>query len=263
MVSMRISSAAKNNWVNRLDLMSDLIEKAAEKKYAQQSDWRENLLRFYKVARRRMLSFVLAVFSIYLLVFYTPFVWRMANPLLISQKPQKADAIVVFAGGVGESGRAGQGYEERVSRAVELYEKGYADKMIFSSGYIYFLEEASVMKAVAVSLKVPESAIILEDKAKSTYENVIFTKKILDKENWDDILLVSSPYHMRRALLVFNKIGKNIKVTCAPVPDSLFYAHPDRDSRGRKIWKRISLQQIKGIIHEYLGILYYWRKGWI
>jgi len=68
---------------------------------------------------------------------------------------------------------------------------------------------------------------------------------------------------MRRVSLVFNKIARDIRVTFNPVYDSLYYAHPDRDLHGRKIWKRISLQQIKGIIHEYLGILYYWWKGWI
>ncbi|MBL7196525.1 MAG: YdcF family protein [Candidatus Omnitrophica bacterium] len=258
----RIEVAKKNSWDGRISEMSTLIEGAIYKKEHLSFDWRDNFVKLFKRVKRKTFKIALLAGCLYLLIFYSPFVWFLAEPLRISQEPKKADAIVVFAGGVGESGKAGQGYEERVSRAVELYKEGYADKIIFSSGYIYFLEEASVMKAVAISLKVPESAIILEDQAKSTYENVIFTKEIIDKQNWKDILLVSSPYHMRRVSLVFNKIGKNIKVTCTPVPDSLFYAHPDRDSHGRIIWKRINLEQIKGIIHEYLGIVYYWWKGY-
>jgi uncharacterized SAM-binding protein YcdF (DUF218 family) len=119
------------------------------------------------------------------------------------------------------------------------------------------------MKALAVSLNVPESAIILEDRAKNTYENVKFSKEILDKQKWNKILLVSSPYNMRRVSLVLNKIAKNIELACTPLPKSLFYSHPDKDIYGRRIWKQINLQQIKGIFHEYLGILYYWFKGYI
>jgi len=262
-VDRRISSAKGNSWQVRVQEMSGLIEDVIDKKSRTPLNWRESFLRVFKVTRRKALSVVSILLSSYLLIFYTPFVWFLAEPLKISQNPEKADCIVVFAGGVGESGRVGQGYEERVGYAVELYQKGYAGQMIFSSGYKYFLEEASVMKAVAISLKMPENAIILEDKAMNTYENVRFTKEILDNRKMNSILLVSSPYHMRRVSLVFNKIARDIRVTFNPVYDSLYYAHPDRDLHGRKIWKRISLQQIKGIIHEYLGILYYWWKGWI
>lgn len=119
------------------------------------------------------------------------------------------------------------------------------------------------MKSLAISLGIPEKAIILEDKAKNTYENVKFIKEIIQREKMSDILLVSSPYNMRRASLVFNKIAKDMRVIYTPVPNSRFYAHPGRDKNGRIIWKRASMWQIKGIIHEYLGIIYYFWKGWI
>jgi len=98
--------------------------------------------------------------------------------------------IVVLAGGVGESGKAGQGYEERVGYAVELYKKGYAPRMIFSSGYSYFYNETLLMKALAIELGVPKSDIILEGKAKNTYENVVFTDEILSKEKWNKRLYI-------------------------------------------------------------------------
>jgi uncharacterized SAM-binding protein YcdF (DUF218 family) len=190
-------------------------------------------------------------------------VWFLAEPLKISQSPQKADAIVVFAGGVGESGKAGQGYEERVQYAVDLYKRGFAKYLIFSSGYTYIFKEPMIMQSLAVSLGVPEAAVILEEKATNTYENVKFTRDILMQKGWRKILLVSSPYHMHRVSLVAQKIAREIKVTYTPILNSLFYSHPDKDSRGRRIWKQINLQQIKGIFHEYLGILYYWWKGYI
>ena len=60
----------------------------------------------------------------FLLTFYTPLAWWIAEPLRIIEQPQPADAIVVFAGGVGESGKAGGGVQERVGRAVAAVSGG-------------------------------------------------------------------------------------------------------------------------------------------
>jgi len=159
---------------------------------------------------------------------------------------------VVFAGGVGESGKP-IGFQERVTQAVDLYRAGYAPKLIFSSGYVFTLREAEVMKAVAIDNGVPAEAILLEEAAKNTYDNVRLTKQMLDRNGWNRILLVSSPYHMRRAMLTWRKLAPGIVVVPAPVPQSQFYTH----ERGA------SLEQIRGILHEYLALADYWRRGWI
>lgn len=262
LVNLRKASARRNSWTARVEKMSNLIEDALEKKAERPLDWKERFLKFYKVTKRKVLSAAIAVLSAYLILFYTPLVWFVAHPLKISQVPEKADCIVVFAGGVGESGKAGQGYEERVQHAVELYNKGYAQYMIFSSGYMYAFKEPLVMKALALFLGVPEKAIIIEDKATNTFQNVKFVKEILEQHTLDEIILVSSLYHMRRASLVFNKIAPETKIIYSPVPHGRFYRHGiGRD--GRRKLKQISWRQIKGIVHEYLGIVYYWRKGYI
>jgi uncharacterized SAM-binding protein YcdF (DUF218 family) len=188
-----------------------------------------------------------------LLIFCTPAVWFLAEPLKISDQPQKADAIVVFAGGTGESGKQGQGYEERVGYAVQLYKEGYAKNIVFSSGYSYAIKEVDIMKALAVSMGVPAIAIILEDRSGYTYEFVRNTNDIVRRNGWKKILLVSSPYHMRRASLVYDKLGGGIDVIYTPIRDSKFYRHGFGASP----------RQINGILHEYAGIVYYLIRGYI
>lgn len=255
----RAESARKNNWSERIEDMSSLIEAAIKKnKSASYSNWQEKFLLFYKGARTNTIRIFTAFLMSWLLVFYTPIVWYLAEPLKISNLPEKADAIVVLAGGVGESGKAKQGYEERVKYAVELYKKKYAGHLVFSSGYTQFFQETLLMKALAVALGVPQEAIVLEDKASNTYENIKFTKNILDKEEWKKVLLVSSPYHMRRVSMVINKIANDIKVSYLPLPQSSFY----RQEKG--VFKqKINYDQIRGIFHEYAGIVYYYFKGYI
>lgn len=257
---LRISAARNNNWGSKIERMSSLMEDAVKEKEARPIDWQSNIMSLYRISRDRLIRVIGIAAILYLIVFYTPLMWLLAEPLKISDPAVKAQAIVVFAGGVGESGRAGQGYEERVKYAAELYNKGYAGRIIFSSGYNYAFKEPVVMKALAMSLGVPKDAIILEERARNTEENVRFSSEIVRSNGWRSILLVSSPYHMRRAELVFRKVGGDIEVRYLPVRENRFYSRP---ARGPFISRKINLEQVLGIAHEYLGIVYYWFKGYI
>jgi len=258
----RISSAKKNSWNTRIEQMSELVEKAVEKESWRSLNWNVRLKNFYKASRSRALHITAAVFTAYFLVFYTPLLWFLAAPLKISEPPQKADAIVVFAGGAGESGRPGQGYEERVQYAVQLYKEGFAPKIIFSSGYTLIYKEPLLMEALAISQGVPKNAIVLEEESISTYDNVKFVKDILDKERWSNILLISSPYHMRRVSMVMKKVAPEIKAVYAPIPRSTFYGVDLREKK-KGFFKRVRAWQIKGVIHEYLAIIYYYFRGYL
>src|SRR4029077_6551593 len=107
--------------------------------------------------RRHIAQVVLGVVATYLVVFQTSLLWWAAAPLKMTAAPQKADVIVVFAGGVGESANAGGGYQERLRQAVDLYRAGDAPVVIFSSGFVYSFHEAEVMRALAVDQGVPAS----------------------------------------------------------------------------------------------------------
>ena len=253
--SRRIEVAKANSWDARITQMSALIERALESQPFQTGQgWQEVLTRAYRTARHRLAKTALVLGLVYAVVFYSPLIWWVAEPLRVSETPRSADAIVVFAGGVGESGQAGQGHEERVKQAVELYQAGFAPSLIFSSGYVRVFREAEVMKALAVSLGVPPDRILLEEQATNTHENVQFTTRLLQERDWSSALLVSSPYHMRRALWTFAHAAPEITVIPVPVTTSRFYARRPGGVR---------VQQIQGILHEYLAILDYWWRGWL
>ena len=249
----RIDAARENSWESRIASMWKLVEGALAEQEAVGRRWDERLRWLYGAARRRMATAAAIVVTTYLLFFQTPLVWWLAEPLRMSAPVSHADAIVVFAGGVGESGAAGGGYQERVKQAVALYHQGTARWLIFSSGFVYAFQEAQIMKELAVANGVPPSAIILETRAANTYENVVFVRRILDARNWRRVALVSSPYHMRRATLTAKRVAPEIAVIPAPAAGSQFYAHHHG----------ASLDQILGILHEYVAIVVYWWRGWI
>ncbi len=252
-VQRRIDVAQSNSWERRIAAMTTLIDEAIEEREAASQRWEQALRRIYRRTRAHVVEIVLAVIAAYLLIFQTNLMWRVAEPLRISAAPAQADAIVVFLGGVGETGKAGGGAPERLNEAVTLYRGGYAKYLVLSSGYVYSFKEAEAMRDLAVAQGVPAGSIVLEERATNTYQNVMFVNDILKDHHWRSILLVSSPYHMRRATMVWHKLAPEISVTPTPPPRSQFYAH---ESRGA------SIDQVRGILYEYIAILGYWKNGW-
>lgn len=249
----RIAVARSNGWDRRIEAMWALIDDAVLRRDAGGKGWQERLKRLYDGARRRTTEAVLGIVLAYLLIFQTPLLWWAADPLRMSATPEVADAVVVFAGGVGESGKAQGGYLERLKQAVDLYKAGYANSLIFSSGYVFSFKEAEVMRALAVDQGVPADRIVLEERATNTYENVTFTSQILRDRQWRRILLVSSPYHMRRATMVWHKVAPDVTVIPAPPFSSQFYEHG----------MGASLEQVRGIAWEYAAVVSYWWRGWL
>ena len=253
-IEKRIKAAMANTWEARIKEMNAVIEgKIAEKEKYSEKTWKETLTRVYRTSKKNFIKVAAAALIIYVAVFYSPIIWFIAEPLKISQAPGKADAVVVFGGGVGEGGSPGKSTMERARFSVELYKKGYADKIVYSSGYTYRYNDAENMKLFALSMGVPGKDIMLEQKSGSAYQNVKFTSEILRRLEYRKILLISSPYNMRRAALVFGHIASDIDVVYTPVPAPQFYYHR----------RPVKVEQIRAIMHEYMGIVYYFIKGYI
>ena len=252
-IERRIQVAQSNSWERRITAMGTLIEQAIARRAATDQRWDQALRRIYRRTRAHVAEIVVALAVIYGVVFYTNLVWRAAEPLRMSAPPAHADAIVVLAGGVGETGKAGGGSTERLNEAIELYRAGYAPYLVLSSGYVYSFKEAEEMRDRAIAQGVPAASIALELRSTNTYQNVTFVDEILRDHKWRSILLVSSPYHMRRATMVWHKLAPDIAVTATPPPRSQFYDH----ARGA------TFEQVRGILYEYLAILGYWKNGWV
>jgi len=250
-LARRMEVAESNSWERRIEKMSTLIESELEAKTSRTAGWEDRIRRLYGAAKAGPAKVAVAVLIVYLLIFQSNLVWLLASPLRITEPARTADAIVVFAAGVGETGTVGGGQQERISKAIELYNSGVAPRIIISSGYVFTRHEAADMKAVAESSGVPADAVLLEERATDTYQNVTFTRDILNQHGWKRIALVSSPYHMRRALMTWHKVAPEVEVVATPPEVSLFYSH----RRGA------SLAQIRGLMQEYVAIAYYWWTG--
>ena len=136
--------------------------------------------------------------------------------LYYKDEMKPADVIVVLAGEE----------TERVEHGVKLFKDGWArkDRIILAGGpLVWKYTWASLMKEHAIFLGVPKNAILLEDRSRTTEEDVMFTKKIFDKYGYKSCILVTSPYHSRRATKIFREImGDKIMVISSPAEKSWF-----------------------------------------
>jgi uncharacterized SAM-binding protein YcdF (DUF218 family) len=132
---------------------------------------------------------------------------------------EKADLIFVF-GGRGK----------RAEKAIELYQAGYSDKILFSGGWPSYLKtsaksEVEKYAATAVKKGVPKENLILETQSINTPENVVNSIKTLKKKKFlpKKIILVNISYQTRRAYLTFKTNADwNPKLIRAPFESEKF-----------------------------------------
>lgn len=197
---------------------------------------------------RRLTVVLLSLCSLLLLLFLvTPFALQAAGDFLrVQDKLAKADAIIVLAGD--DNG-------ERVNQGVKLFKAGYADKILMSGGPLAWrLTAAEWMKKQAVAEGIPPPAIIVQDRSRSTIDDARFSLPLAAAQGWRSVILVTSPYHTRRAGNVFRKVfgDQHIKVIVQPAEPSAFSF--DRwwtryEDRGAVVW-------------EYVSFVLYFFKGY-
>lgn len=96
----------------------------------------------------------------------------------------------------------------RLPKALELYEQGRANKILFSGGVKWngsIDPEAIALKKEAMAKGVPEKDLLIEDRSLHTLENVLASLLVLNRVfhlyNVKRLLVVTSSYHMKRLYL--------------------------------------------------------------
>ncbi|MDP2767845.1 MAG: YdcF family protein [Candidatus Methanoperedens sp.] len=169
----------------------------------------------------------------------------MASFLIVETNLQHSDVIIILGGD-----------KERVQYGVKLYMANYSDKIIVTGGMLNIphinTTWAELEKEEAIDMGVPQDDIFLVDNSNTTYEDAQFSREIMLQNNFSSAIVVSSPYHMRRAAWIFGKVFKDdsIKLFYSPVDNSWF--KPDKWwTDGRKMHV---------IMDEYAKFVYYLLK---
>jgi len=141
-----------------------------------------------------------------------------AKPRTYSAKdvPPRRVAIV-FGAGLWRDGSPTPVLQDRVRTAANLYFDGKVEKLLMSGDNRYVdYNEPESMRQFALSLGVPDEAIVLDYAGRRTYDTCYRARDIFEV---DSVILVTQGFHLPRALFLCNQLG----VDSIGVPADLQY----------------------------------------
>ena len=133
-----------------------------------------------------------------------------------------ADAIIVL-GAAAYDAKPSPVFEERIRHGIDLYKRGLAPTLIFTGGYGGVgarFSESQVARRYALRQGVPEKAILIESLSRNTHDNLRQASLLMQQHQLHDVIVVSDPLHMARALRISKELG--IRAVGSPTPTSRF-----------------------------------------
>jgi uncharacterized SAM-binding protein YcdF (DUF218 family) len=172
------------------------------------------------------------------------------------------DGIVVLGGAIAPEISLARGAvalneaAERITVTAELARRYPTARIIFSGGSNAVMFDAPVEAPVAVkefeALGIAHERITAEEQSRNTIENAVFSRLVADPKPGERWLLVTSAYHMPRAIAAFRAAG--FPVEACPV---------DWRTRGPiDAWAPFAsltegLARTDAAVHEWIGLLAY------
>jgi uncharacterized SAM-binding protein YcdF (DUF218 family) len=156
-------------------------------------------------------GFKLILAAVLLLLSWSLLAWWLAERLIVQRPLDKADAIVVLGGSAT--------YIERTQKAAQLFQEKISDRIILTndglqSGWsqseqrnLYFIELAR-RELIAQGVP-PENIEELSPVVSGTKDEAILVGEETRKRGWRRVLIVTSGYHSRRSLWLFDLYGKS------------------------------------------------------
>lgn len=195
--------------------------------------------------------------------------WWEPKPVGVDALAASYDIGIVLGGYSNLFTLEGGGYynfNERGNRlvnALELYHEGKIKKILLTGGSGSLLHpeiaEAIAVKSYLLRMDIPEDDIILEERSRNTWENALFTKRIVVEKFPDaSCLLITSAWHMPRSKGCFAKAG----LECTPFPVD-FLSERNRWSPDFLLFPdKLCLYRWELIIKEWFGFIAYKIRGY-
>ena len=163
-----------------------------------------------------------------------------AGRMLVIDQPRTSDVILVLAGET----------EHRPARALQLLGEGYTRKIVLNvpaEGQVYEFSLLQLARRYVEDLPQKASISICPIEGLSTKDEVREAEQCLAREGAKSVLIVTSDFHTRRALHIFQKEIPGISFSVAAVQDSRQF--------GTRWWAH--RQWAKTLLDEWLRLIWW------
>ena len=218
----------------------------------------------------RMICVIAAVFLLLFSLFpLGELVLRpLENAIPLYKYPEKIDGIVLLTGD--ENAAVSQDRQTPIAgsaaqRHIHLARlaRQYPDAKIVISGAMPNKgnpDGFSIKKVLAyniLSMGIDPNRITFEEQSKDTHENAMFSKAQVNPTEDEKWILITSAYHMPRALLSFENVGWRL------MPSPTDYMTQSAVAFDFPVSLSRQLRMLTLAWHEYMGLIVYRLYGWI
>jgi uncharacterized SAM-binding protein YcdF (DUF218 family) len=148
---------------------------------------------------------------------------------------------------------------ERLTVVAELARRYPNARILLSGGtgeLIPGASEAAFALRLLESFAIARDRILLEDRSRNTVENAVYSKQMAQPMPGERWLLVTSAYHLPRAIGVFRKVGFPVE----PYPVDWRTRGPE-DALLPFASVGDGLRRVDTAVHEWIGLAVYWITG--
>lgn len=170
--------------------------------------------------------------------------------------PTEADCFVVLSYAVVDAKRPTAPTRVAIEAAYVWWRKFPKAYVIMSTGDNQGLgvSNAQVMAEYGSSIGIPAEQIILEDQSVNTYENLVFSKAIIDDCGLKNPTIVAYDLHMKRAKATWEKLGWDVSGWVSATG-------PGESAYG---WKAIQTHsRLTIVVYDILAMVWSRVKGWV
>lgn len=222
--------------------------------------------------RRRAMRWLLALALLYLYSASAPLTagWLVEQLEASYQAPvqlQHYDVAIILTGMVRLHIQRPDSVEfnehvERILAGIRLVQRGVAERLLITGGsgdpWAQDASEARALRPFVLEAGLTEAQILIEDRARNTYENALYSAEIIRQHGFQKLLLVTSAFHMARAAGVFHKQG--LFPDLYPVD----FHSGGRKQRGWGVWPSAGMLNLSTLmIHELVGMAMYRFQGYL
>jgi len=151
--------------------------------------------------KKRFLWLLVILFILGLL--WTTYIqWKIHSIGGKSLNSEPSDVCIVLGAALWND-KPSPALRERLNVSINLYTQGHCNYVIATGGLDHngsTLPESEGMIRYMVSKGVPQTDTRSESKARSTYENLLFSQHIMEQEGWQTSIIITHSYHGARAL---------------------------------------------------------------
>ena len=145
--------------------------------------------------------------------------YASVNQRAALDETRPGDVAVVLGSAVERGGRPSPSLRVRTQHAIDLYRRGTVSTLFLSGGLGRNAPtEAAVMRQLALAAGVPDSALVLDERATSTQQSIDNAATAARAYGWRTVLVVTEPFHTLRARRMARDAG--LDAYASPTPNS-------------------------------------------